>query len=102
METVLSTIWGLLIPGGSLLIIWFGGYLVLRGKATTGDFFAFQIYVVMLIQPVWAIINRLSHTQRSLAAMERVFDVLAMPPDKPYAPDADYAPQPGERLVFHG
>jgi ATP-binding cassette subfamily B protein len=102
METVLSTIWGLLIPGGSLLIIWFGGYLVLRGKATTGDIFAFQIYVVMLIQPVWNIINSISQTQRSLAAMERVFEVLAMPPDKPDVPDAIEAPQDVEEIKFDG
>jgi ATP-binding cassette subfamily B protein/subfamily B ATP-binding cassette protein MsbA len=100
MEMILTTVWSLLIPGGSLLIVWMGGYLVLKGKATTGDIFAFQIYAVMLIQPVWQIINSLSQTQRSLAAMERVFEVLSMRPDKPDAPDAVEAPARVNEIVF--
>jgi ATP-binding cassette subfamily B protein/subfamily B ATP-binding cassette protein MsbA len=98
MELVLSTIWGLLIPGISLLIVWYGGMLVLRGAApgtrptTVGDIFAFQIYAVLLIQPVWQIVSSVSQTQKSLAAMERVFEVLNLKPDKPDAPNAIDAP----------
>ncbi len=98
MELVLSTIWGLLIPGISLLIVWYGGLLVLRGAApgtrptTVGDIFAFQIYAVLLIQPVWQIVSSVSQTQKSLAAMERVFEVLNMKPDKPDVADAIDAP----------
>src|SRR5438876_253712 len=100
MELVLSTVWGLLIPGISVLIVWFGGYLYLRGKATVGDIFAFQIYAVLLIQPVWQIISSVSSTQRSLAAMERVFEVLDMPLDKPDAPDAIDAPRFVDEIRF--
>ncbi len=92
MELVLATVWGLLVPGISVLIVWYGGYLVLRGHATIGDLFLFQIYAVLLIQPVWAIVASVSQTQRSLAAMERVFEILDMAPDKPDAPDAIEAP----------
>jgi ATP-binding cassette subfamily B protein/subfamily B ATP-binding cassette protein MsbA len=98
MELLLSTIWGLLIPGISLLITWYGGMLVVRGAApgtrptTVGDIFAFQIYAVLLIQPVWQIVASVSQTQKSLAAMERVFEVLNLRPDKPDAPNALEAP----------
>ncbi|MDW8263111.1 MAG: ABC transporter ATP-binding protein, partial [Phycisphaerales bacterium] len=101
IEIMLSTVWGLLIPGISLLVVWFGGYLVMQGKATVGDIFMFQIYAVLLIQPVWQIINSVSQTQRSLAAMDRVFDVLAMKPDKPDAPDAVEAPREVRQIEFH-
>lgn len=100
MELALSAAWGLLVPGISVLIVWFGGWLVLRGSATIGDIFAFQIYAVLLIQPVWSIISSISSTQRSLAAMERVFEVLAMSPDKPDVPDAVDAPQTVDRIEF--
>lgn len=93
VELALATVWGLLVPGISLLVVWYGGYLVLRGAATIGDIFAFQIYAVLLIQPVWAIVNSVSQTQRSLAAMERVFEVLGMQVDKPDVPDAIDAPE---------
>src|SRR5688500_19492718 len=53
MELILATVWGLLIPGMSVVIVWYGGHLVMRGHATLGDIFVFQIYAVLLIQPVW-------------------------------------------------
>lgn len=102
LEIILSTVWGLLIPGISLLVVWFGGYLVMKGRATVGDIFMFQIYAVLLIQPVWTIINSVSQTQRSLAAMDRVFDVLAMPPDKPDTADAAEAPSEVREIAFEG
>jgi len=44
MELGLETVWGLLVPGTVLLIVWYGGYLVIDGKAKIGDLFAFQIF----------------------------------------------------------
>src|SRR5262249_58221028 len=41
-----------------------------------------------------------SELQRSLAAMDRVFEVLALPPDKPDAPDALEAPVRVEEIRF--
>ena len=54
---------------------------------------AFQWYMFLLLNPVWNIVNSFSELQRSLAAMERVFEVLAMPADKPDRPDARLAPR---------
>jgi ATP-binding cassette subfamily B protein/subfamily B ATP-binding cassette protein MsbA len=42
---------------------------------------------------VWNIVNTFSELQRSLAAMERVFEVLAMDEDKPDRPGAAIAPR---------
>ena len=91
-ELVLWTSWGLLVSGVNVVIIWFGGYLYLRGGASIGDIMAFQWYTFLLLNPVWNLVNSFSELQRSLAAMERVFDVLAMENDKPDRPDAHNAP----------
>ena len=88
VELTLGAVWGFMIPATSLLIVWYGGWLYLRGQAQIGDIFAFQIYAVLLLQPIWSIVNSISQTQRALAAMERVFEVLQRPLDKPDAPDA--------------
>jgi ATP-binding cassette subfamily B protein/subfamily B ATP-binding cassette protein MsbA len=61
---------------------------------------AFQWYTFLLLNPVWSIVNSFSELQRSLAAMERVFEVLAMPPDKPDAADARDAPPVVNELRF--
>jgi ATP-binding cassette subfamily B protein/subfamily B ATP-binding cassette protein MsbA len=61
---------------------------------------AFQWYMFLLLNPVWNIVNSFSEMQRSLAAMERVFEVLGMERDKPDRPDARPAPQIVRELTF--
>jgi ATP-binding cassette subfamily B protein/subfamily B ATP-binding cassette protein MsbA len=99
-ELLLWTSWGLLIGGVNVVIVWFGGYLYLARQASLGDIFAFQWYTFLLLNPVWNIVNSFSELQRSLAAMERVFDVLEMPNDKPDRPDARRAPRLVETIEF--
>jgi ATP-binding cassette subfamily B protein/subfamily B ATP-binding cassette protein MsbA len=91
-ELLLWTSWGLLVAGVNVVIVWFGGYLNVVGRASIGDIMAFQWYTFLLLNPVWNIVNSFSELQRSLAAMERVFEVLALPSDKPDIPDATDAP----------
>ena len=91
-EIVLWTAWGLLVSGVNVVIIWYGGYLHLQDGASIGDIMAFQWYTFLLLTPVWNLVNSFSELQRSLAAMERVFDILAMKHDKPDRPDARPAP----------
>jgi ATP-binding cassette subfamily B protein/subfamily B ATP-binding cassette protein MsbA len=61
---------------------------------------AFQWYTFLLLNPVWNIVNSFSELQRSLAAMERVFQVLAMEDDKPDRPDARDAPRLVQEIRF--
>jgi ATP-binding cassette subfamily B protein/subfamily B ATP-binding cassette protein MsbA len=61
---------------------------------------AFQWYTFLLMNPVWNIVNSFSELQRSLAAMERVFEVLSMQDDKPDKPDARDAPRVVHEIQF--
>ncbi len=99
-ELVIWTSWNLLLGVVNVAIVWYGGYLNLRGGASIGDIMAFQWYTTMLLGPVWNIVNTFSDLQRSLAAMERVFAVLAMPEDKPDKPSAGEAPRTVRELQF--
>jgi ATP-binding cassette subfamily B protein/subfamily B ATP-binding cassette protein MsbA len=101
-EMVLWTSWGLLLGIVNVVIVWYGGHLFVQGRATIGDIMAFQWYTFLLLNPVWSIVNSFSELQRSLAAMERVFEVLAMPDDKPDRPDAVDAPTHVEEIRFEG
>jgi ATP-binding cassette subfamily B protein len=91
-ERVIWTSWGLLLGAVNVVIVWYGGYLNAVGRASIGDIMAFQWYTFLLLTPVWNIVNSFSELQRSLAAMERVFQLLAMDRDKPDRPDACDAP----------
>jgi len=91
-ELILWTSWGLIEAGVTVVIVWYGGFLNVVGRASVGDIMAFQWYTFLLMNPVWNIVNSFSELQRSLAAMERVFEVLAMQNEKPDRPGARDAP----------
>jgi ATP-binding cassette subfamily B protein/subfamily B ATP-binding cassette protein MsbA len=99
-ELVIWTSWNLLMGAVNVAIVWFGGYLYLRGGASIGDIMAFQWYTFLLLNPVWNIVNSFSELQRSLAAMERVFEALAFESDKPDKPDAGDAPRVVDEIRF--
>jgi ATP-binding cassette subfamily B protein/subfamily B ATP-binding cassette protein MsbA len=101
-ELVLWTSWGLLVGIVNVVIVWYGGYLTLTGRASVGDVMAFQWYAFLLLGPVWNLVNSFSELQRSLAATERVFAVLAMAEDKPDRPHAIPAPTSVRELRFEG
>src|ERR1041385_7942700 len=99
-EMVIWTSWNLIMGAVNVAIVWYGGHLQLLGGASIGDIMAFQWYTFLLLNPVWNIVNSFSELQRSLAAMERVFEVLAMDSDKPDRPDASEAPTVVHELTF--
>ena len=99
-ELILWTSWGLLLSGVNVVIVWYGGYLNISGIASIGDIMAFQWYTFLLLNPVWNIVNSFSELQRSLAAMERVFEILAMENDKPDKADAVDAPSVVNEVRF--
>lgn len=100
VQRSVGLIWDLVMPLTQLTIVCYGGYLVIRGQATVGTLVAFQGYIWRLLDPIMQIANSISDTQRGLAAMERVFDVLDKPEEKPDAPDAVEAPSPVKEIRF--
>jgi ATP-binding cassette subfamily B protein len=99
-EMVVWAAWGLLLGAVNVVILWYGGYLNLTGNASVGDIMAFQWYTFLLLNPVWQIVNSFSELQRSMAATERVFEVLAMADDKPDRPEARPAPTEVREIAF--
>ncbi|MBU0637487.1 MAG: ABC transporter ATP-binding protein/permease [Planctomycetes bacterium] len=100
LEYIIWSGWGFLIPLAALLIIWFGGTLVLRGESTIGSIIAFQMYILMLLQPVSAIVHSYGQMQQALAAMERIFDTLRRPTEMPDRPQAQTAPHQVATIAF--
>jgi ATP-binding cassette subfamily B protein len=99
-EMLLWTSWGLLLGVVNVVIVWYGGHLYLAGGASIGDIMAFQWFTFLLLNPVWSIVNSFSELQRSLAAMERVFEVLSLESDKPDRPGAIDAPMRVDEIRF--
>jgi ABC-type multidrug transport system fused ATPase/permease subunit len=82
------------------VVLLYGGRMVARGDLSLGDFFAFNVLVLMLVMPLRMLGMWIGQAQRATASGERIFEVLDEPED--VAPPARPAPlPPGDgRVVF--
>ena len=71
----------LLASFGIAFIVWYGGFKVIEDRMTTGEFFSFLTALIMLYQPVKKLSNVNNAIQESLAAADRIFDLLDTKPD---------------------
>ena len=65
---------------GILVVLWYGSHRVLAGDITVGTFALFTFYLVLLVNPLRTIGQRVSTVQRAVAAARRVVDVLDAEP----------------------
>jgi len=74
---------------GIMGALWYGGHQVIAGAMTPGDFFSFTAALALIYGPVRQLSRTMNTIQQSTAAVERVFEILDMPPaiaDRPGAP----------------
>jgi ATP-binding cassette subfamily B protein len=81
----------LLIVMGTILILWFGGQMVMAGTMTVGELVAFNAYLMMLSAPVQQLAWLVNAAGEASAGAQRVFEVLETQPDirnpeQPFAP----------------
>jgi ABC-type multidrug transport system fused ATPase/permease subunit len=87
----------LLAQAGILLV---GGWMVVHGSLSVGQFFAFNLYVTMLILPLRMLGMWIGQSQRATASGERIFQILDEPEDIAERPGAlELPPGPG-RIDF--
>ncbi len=73
---------------GTLVLIYFGGGLVLRQALGIGELVAFFLYLEKLYEPVRALSEAWDSVQQALAGAERVSELLEVTPDVADRPDA--------------
>jgi ABC-type multidrug transport system fused ATPase/permease subunit len=79
-----------------------GGWMVVHNQLTVGEFFAFNLYVSMLIMPLRMLGMWIGQSQRATASGERIFQILDEPEEIAARPEAPPLP-PGEgRVAFEG
>jgi ATP-binding cassette subfamily B protein len=90
-----------IIVGASYLIgLVYGAYLVFRNELTIGALVSFNVYLGMLIWPMFAIGELINIMQRGNASLDRVNETLSYPPDVAESPDAIRVAEPGA-IEFH-
>jgi ATP-binding cassette, subfamily B, multidrug efflux pump len=78
----------LLIGLSTLLILWFGGNMVVNGQLTLGELVAFNSYVLMLAGPAQQLSWLVNAAGETSAGLQRTFEVLDMPSEIRSRPDA--------------
>ncbi len=73
---------------GTLVVLWYGGVEVIKGRLSLGDLVAFIGYLNLLAWPTMAMGWMLSILQRGRAAMQRLEHIFGIEPDIRDAPDA--------------
>ena len=73
---------------GTILVVFFGGYLAVKNQLSVEDIVAFILYLSLFYAPVSGLANLLESLQQSLAGAERVALILDTPSQIENAPDA--------------
>jgi ATP-binding cassette subfamily B protein/subfamily B ATP-binding cassette protein MsbA len=82
------------------LVVGVGGWLVLGENLTTGTLIAFVLYIERFFEPIRELAQRYNIFQATMAASERIFNLLDSKPDLKDAPDAKPLPPIEGRVVF--
>ncbi|WP_307473514.1 ABC transporter ATP-binding protein [Paenibacillus harenae] len=89
-----------ILVGTSYLIgLCYGGYLVFHNEITLGELVSFNVFLGMLIWPMFAIGELINIMQRGNASLDRVNETLGYKPDVPEA-DAPVAVEEPQGLQF--
>jgi len=82
----------ILITGISIiLVIWYGGYQVIKGTMTLGQLTSFLIYLGYLIWPMIAFGWIINLTQRAAASMDRLLEVMRVQPQIRDTEETDFS-----------
>ena len=90
----------MLIRTGQIAIWVVGPILIIRGGASMGTLVIFMLYLQMLYQPVGGLARISDTIQRSLAAAERIFEIVDEPQQIKDADDAVEIPRIQGRVEF--
>lgn len=77
-----------LSSAGTVLVVFFGGFLAYNGQLSVEDIVAFVLYLSLFYGPVSSLANLLENLQQSLAGAERVALIFDTPSAIQNAPDA--------------
>ena len=82
------------------LVVGIGGWLVLGDALTAGTLVAFVLYVDRFFEPIRELAQRYNVFQATMAASERVFQLLDLQPDVEDSPQALPLPEINGRVTF--
>lgn len=93
LQSLNSPVIDLIANVSTVLIIWFGGQLVLQHQMTLGELVSFSAYLAQLVLPVRRLGQIIPALALAAAAAERIFDIIDTESEVRQAPDAIALPR---------
>ena len=81
LQAIVMPLLDVLIGISSLVTLLYGGYLVIEGKISTGQFVAFNSYVGMLVWPMIAVGDSIASFSQGRASIRRVQEIFEEEPE---------------------
>jgi subfamily B ATP-binding cassette protein MsbA len=80
-QSVISLASTVLMGAVSVTVMVLGGRLILQGRMTIGDFFAFTLYLGFMVSPVFQMVSIGTQITEAFAGLDRMHEVLAEQPE---------------------
>jgi len=82
----------LISSAGTLVVLFFGGWLVIRGQLTIGNLMAFNTYIGFLYGPIVRLSDMNTTIERAITGLEKIYELADTPADDTERPGAREAP----------
>ena len=100
IQSIHTPLLDLLANIGTVIIVWYGGTLAIRGELTLGELVAFTTYLGQLFNPIRMLGMIIPAIAMASASAERIFEILDAIPDVHNDPKAKALPPVTGRVEF--
>jgi ATP-binding cassette subfamily B multidrug efflux pump len=81
LEALIHNMFTAIEEVGVILVLLFGGFFIIRGNLTIGEFVAFNAYIILLLDPMLRIGNYFVSKKRAQVQSERIEEIKNYPVD---------------------
>jgi subfamily B ATP-binding cassette protein MsbA len=100
VDALSSPVMEVLAFGGVLLMVWLGGYMVVRGLILPEELLTFLVTLGLFFQPVRKIGKMNNAIQHGMAGVQRIFELMDTQPEVREEPGAIVLSPMRERVAF--
>lgn len=101
IKAVVAPSMEMLASFGIVGVVWYGGWSVVAGGRTQGEFMAFMAAMFLMYAPFKGLARTYTAVHQGLAGAERVFEILDEAPEIHDKPDAQVARPFSQSIEFH-
>lgn len=100
LQSINVMLTGMIVHNAPLIVLLYGGYRVITGALTVGELIAVTLYLTPLYTPLQRFSELNVVFANSLAALDRVFEIMDEKPDVDEKPNAMDLPRIDGRVTF--